>query len=177
MLDVVDFDQPDQEAYGRVTNPERFQDVVEAARSMIADLVKTYRVESTPGNWSVDFPDWTGSANEVIRLRPSQGAPLAFMFTEFPGVLVRVAEWCVEGFPACGCDACNESPREVVERLSELVDAAVEGRYEEELTKRTITYTVSGQSGSSSTERRLVRGGWKRHSVPAVHRWPAWPNR
>lgn len=59
MLDVVDFDSPDPEAYGRVTNPERFQAVVDAARAMIANLVKTYQVESTPGNWSVDFPDWT----------------------------------------------------------------------------------------------------------------------
>jgi hypothetical protein len=174
---MVDFDSPDEEAYERVTNPERFQAVVDAARGMIGEVVKTYEVESTPGNQSVDFPDWIGPFVEVMRLRPSQGAPLTFLFTEFPGVIVRVGDWCVEGLPACGCDACNESPPEIVERLSDLVDAAVEGRFEEELTKRTLTYTVSGRSGSESTERRLVRGEWKRRGVPAVHRWPAWSKR
>lgn len=55
MLDVVDFDSLSQEAHRRLTKPERFQDVVDAARSMIADLVKTYRVESTPGSWRSTF--------------------------------------------------------------------------------------------------------------------------
>ncbi|MGI8516956.1 MAG: DUF6226 family protein [Acidimicrobiia bacterium] len=177
MLDVAHFDQPDHEAYGRVTNPERYQAVVDTARGMIADLVKTFQVELTPGDRSLDFPDWNASVEEVNRLRPSQGAPLTFMFTEFPGVVVRVGGWCVEAFPACGCDACNEPPGEVVERLSELVGAAVEGSYEEELTKRTLTYTYGGRWGSSSSEKRLDRGEWKRHGVPAAHRWPAWPKR
>ena len=172
MLAVVDFDQPDPEAYGRVTNPERFQAVVDAARGMIADLVKRYEVELTPGDLSVDFPNWTGSIEELTRLRPSSGAPLTFMITGFPGVVVRVGDWCVEGFPACGCDACNESPPEIVERLSDLVSAAVTGSYEEELTKRTLSY---GRSGSSPNERRLRRGEWKRLGGPAKHRWPAWP--
>ncbi|MGH8924983.1 MAG: DUF6226 family protein [Acidimicrobiia bacterium] len=171
----MDFDQPDQEAYGRVTNPERYRAVVDAARAMIANLVKTYHVESTPGSRNVDFPDCAASSEEVTQLRPSQGVPLAFLFTEFPGVVVRIGDWCVEAFPACGCDACNESPREVVERLSDVVGAAVEGSYEEELTKRTLTYTYSGRWGSTSSEKRLDRGEWKRHGVPAVHRWPAWP--
>ena len=175
MLDAVDLDQPAPEDYGRVTNPERYQAVVDAARGIIADLVKRYQVEVTPGIQSVDFPDWTPSAEEVSRVRPSQGAPLTFMFTEFPGVIVRVGHWCVEGFPSCGCDACNESPQVVVERLNDLVGAAVEGSYEEELTKRRLTYTIDG--GSSSSERRLVRGEWKPYGVLARHRWPAWPKR
>lgn len=123
----MDFDQPDEEAYGRVTNPERYQAVVDAARGMIANLVTRYQVESTPGNWSVDFPDWTTPIGEVIRLRPREGAPLAVMFTEFPGVIVRVGHWCIEPFPGCGCDDCDESPENVVERLSDLVGWAVEG--------------------------------------------------
>ena len=55
MLDMVDFDGPDQEAYGRVTNPGRYQAVVDAARGTIADLVKTYQVEVSPGNPTSTF--------------------------------------------------------------------------------------------------------------------------
>jgi hypothetical protein len=174
---MADFDSPDEGAYGRVTDPERFQAVVDTTRGIIADLVKKYQVELTEGYRSVDFPDWTRPVVEVVRLRPSQGAPLAFLFTEFPGVIVRVGDWCVEGFPACGCDACNESPPEVVERLSDLVAAAAEGRYEEELTKRVLTYTIKGQSGSESTAKRLLRAERKRYAASAVHRWPAWSKR
>ena len=39
MLHAVDFDQPDPDAYGRVTNPERYQAVVDAARRMVDELV------------------------------------------------------------------------------------------------------------------------------------------
>ena len=175
MLGMVDFDGPDQGAYGRVTDPGRYQAVVDAARGMIADLVETYQVEVSPGNRSFDFPDWTASSEEVALLRPSRGAPLTFMFTDFPGVVVRVGDWGVEAFPVCGCDACDESPGDVADRLGHLVAAAVGGRYEEELTKRTLTYSYGGRFGSLGGERRLDRGEWKRHGGPAVHRWPAWP--
>jgi hypothetical protein len=177
MLEAVDFDQPDQEAYGRVTNPERYQVVVDAAHRMIDDLVETYQVELGPGTPSVDFPDWTNDAEQAVRLRPSQGAPLAVMFTAFPGVVVRVGDWGVETFQTCGCDACNEPPSEVVERLHDLVGAAVEGQYEEKLTKRTLTYAYASRRGVLSGKQPLDHGEWKQYGLPAAHRWQPWPTR
>lgn len=177
MLEGVDTDQPDHEAYGRVTNPERYQAVVDAAHDLISDLVDAYQVELAVGNPSVDFPDWTGGAERVVRVRPNEGAPLAFMFTDFPGVVVRVGDWGVEAFPACGCDACDEPPGEVVERLNDLVGAAVEGSYQERLTKRTLTHRYASRRGFLGSERPLDRGEWKRYGLPASHRWPAWPTR
>lgn len=83
MLEGVGTDQPDHESYRRVTNPGRYQTVVDAADVLISDLVNDHQVELTAGNPSVDFPDWAGGAERVVRVRPNQGAPLAFMFTEF----------------------------------------------------------------------------------------------
>jgi hypothetical protein len=177
MLETVDTDQPDHEAYGRVTNPERYLAVVHAAQDKVDDLVKSYQVEPEAGSPSVDFPEWANGAERVVRLQPKGGAPLALMFTHFPGVVVRVGDWGIEAFPACGCDACDESPSEAVERLNDFVNAAVEGSYEEQLTKRTLTYRYASRRGVLSSERTLDRGEWKRHGLPAAHRWPPWSTR
>lgn len=174
MLEAVDTKQPDHEAYGRVTNPERYQIVVDAAHDRVEDLVEAYQVESEAGEPEVDFADWTGDSESVVRLQPVRGAPLGFMFTAFPGVVVRVGEWGVRAFPACGCDACDEPPIEVVERLNDFVDAAIEGTYEEELTKRMLTYRYPSRRGALSTERSLERGEWKQYGIPTRHSWPAW---
>jgi len=152
---AVDFHPPDDEAYGRVTNPGRYQVVVDATRIMIDELVATYEVGSMAGVPTVDFPDFQGPAADVVRLHPSEGAPLAFMFTEFPGVVVRAGELCVEAFPVCGCDACDESPTDVIERMEELVSAVFEGRYAEALTRehsrtRLLANGVRRQARSAS---------------------------
>jgi hypothetical protein len=174
--EAVETEQPDHEAYGRVTNPERYQIVVDAARDRIDDLVESYQVESDAGEADVDFPDWASESAPVVRLRPVLGAPLAFMFTDFPGVVVRVGEWGIRAFPACGCDACDEPPKEVVERMNDFVDAAIEGTYEEQLTKRTLTHRYPSRRGALASERQLEHGEWKQFGSPTTHSWPAWPD-
>ena len=103
------------------------------ARSLIDSLVSTYEVMAETGDAAIDFPEWKGSPGQVTRLAPSGGVPLAFLFTDFPGVLIRLGEWGVEPFPACGCDACDEKPNEVIHRMREVIESAVAGDYEERL--------------------------------------------
>jgi hypothetical protein len=174
---AVETEQPGHEAYGRVTNPERYQIVVDSARDRIAVLVKAYQVESEAGAPEVDFPDLAGDSAPVVRLQPADGAPIAFMFTDFPGVVVKVGEWGVRAFPACGCDACDEPPIEVAERLKDFVDAAIEGSYEEQLTKQTLTYRYPSRRGALASEARLERGEWKQFGTPSTHSWSGWPTR
>lgn len=170
----MEFDGPDADAYGRVTNPERFQAVVDAAKTLIGELVDRFDVEKTYGTAEEDFPHWRGSAVETIRLTPSAGAPLAFMITDLPGVVVRFGGWAWEAFPACGCDACDERPAEVIRRMRDLVEAVVEGRFEQELTKRRARSTFSGSWGRSSRETRLRWGEWRTYGRLGTHRWPPW---
>jgi hypothetical protein len=174
---TVDLDLPDDDAYGLVTNPDRYQVVVDATRSIIDELVATYEVVSTAGNSAVDIPNFQGPASDVVRLHPREGASLTFMFTGFPGVVVHEGELCVQAFPACGCDACNESPTGLIERLEKLVRAVVEGRYAEELTKRTLSCSIAGEWSSSSSEERLQRGEWNQHGSLGPRQWPAWTTR
>lgn len=172
---AVQFDQSEAEAHGRITNPERFEVVVGAARQLFDGLVDEFDVQKTAGTAAEDFPDWYDTAVETVRLTPSTGAPLVFMSTEFPGVLVRFGEWVREAFPSCGCDACDEQPAEVGKRMNDLVEAVVEGRFNEELTKHRLRYSFSGSWGRSDGERRLTRGQWRSYGRPGTHAWPPWP--
>lgn len=166
---AVDLHRPDEAAYGRVTNPERYQVVHDAARLLIDQLTARYEVEATPGESAVDFPRFKGRAVDVVRLRPTEGAPVTVMFTDFPGVLVGVGVYCLRAFPMCGCDACDEQPEEVAEALGQLVSAAIAGRFREELTKRGPMWTFDGDWGSSTDEHFLEPGGWKRYGAPGSH--------
>src|SRR5690606_1283273 len=61
---------PPEEAYGRVTNPERFQPVVDAALALIDDLTVRYQVVRSSGISSVDFPTLEGAPLDTVRLTP-----------------------------------------------------------------------------------------------------------
>ena len=148
-LGSVDFKTPDDDAYSRITNPERYQPVVDAARALIDQLDAVYDVSRTENADSID-------------LIPSVGVPLTFEFTDFPGVIVTVAgNGRLQAFPDCGCDACGDAPPEVIQELDRLVDAAVSGGYREELTKRSLRTWYSGPWGSRSQGQALRRGKWR----------------
>lgn len=175
----VEFNGPDDDAYGRVTNPERFGRVVDVARSLIQQLASIYDVvvhHATDG-FQVGSNNWGEPDGETVHLVPSEGAPISITITSFPGVAIRFGEWGVEGFPTCGCDACDEQPESEIERMDELVNAVVAGRYEEELTRRSLRTSFSGAWGSSSSEARLEKRESETYGQPAVHRWSGWPKR
>jgi hypothetical protein len=173
---LVEFDRPDDDAYGRVTNPERFGRVVDAARSLIQLLESTYDVEAhhTVGGFQIGSNSWGETDGETVHFVPREGAPISITITGFPGVASRFGEWGVERFPTCGCDACYEQPESEIERMDELVNAVVAGRYEEELTRRSLRTSFSGPWGSSSSEVHLEKRESEEYGDTAVHRWSRW---
>lgn len=175
MLGAMDLHQPDENAYGRVTNSERYQVVVDEARRLLEELARRPGVERVTATAADDFPDWADGDAVSVRLTPSQGAPVAFLFTDFPGVVIRAGNWGTQSFPICGCDACDEAPEDVVERLRTLIDAVVDGRVTEEVGRRSVTHVVSGEWGSLASERRLERGESRRLGGKQKIDWPPWP--
>ena len=149
----------------------------EETRSLIESLVSTYDVISEPGDVGIDFPDWRGSIGEVTRLHPTQGTPVVFLFTDFPGILIRFGEWRTEAFPVCGCDACDEKPDDVTFRMRTMIELVVAGGYQEVLTKRSLRQSFDWPQGLSVTERRIDRAERSRLGQPGSHRWPPWPRR
>lgn len=175
-------DGPLEEAYGRVTNPERYAPVLTAARSLLDRLERDHAVVRTEGrDVDAELVD-PSDAHSVVRLQPLDGraAPLTIAFTAFPSLHVRLGRWHTESFPSCGCDACDDEPAGVVADLEEEVAALVDGRFVEQLTggwRPVLSHAFVVADGRSSGTSSLDRAEARRLGPPGRHAWAAWPPR
>ncbi|SNT00503.1 hypothetical protein SAMN05421642_10838 [Rhodococcoides kyotonense] len=147
-------EDPPEEAYGRVTNPERFAPLVPAAEELIADLQRRFDVTVTLG------PGATDRELRTMKVTPTQPdqAPLTITVTSFPGVYVAAGAWQQIALPACGCDACDEDADDAVQVLHEYCTAVVEGQLFERITgRRILEHTWKGADWSRSGKRPLSR--------------------
>ena len=116
---------PPEEAYGRVTNPERFRYLHDAALEIIAWLETDFDVERVEGyGLDEDLESKRDLARPSVKLGPTdpEAAPITVVFTDFPGLFMRFGRWTEEPFPDCGCDACDETAESAIESLTEKVD-------------------------------------------------------
>jgi hypothetical protein len=178
-MDAGDFDGPDDEAYGRVTNPERFRGLHASARELLDDLSAKFDVTRTLGREADGELSERGNTNDVVRLAPTDGdgAPIGVAFTAFPGLIVRFGRWHVAAYPDCGCDACDLVPTQVAQELRDHVAAVTSGQFAERLkhgVRPTLAHSFEpGNEGWS----RLTHARAKRLGRPAELRWAAWPRR
>ena len=126
---------PPEEAYSRVTNPERFQPLHDAATGLLDRLEREFAVERLERPDADDELGRISLARPAIRLTPHdpQAAPIVVAFSEFPGLHVRFGSWRTEPFPRCGCDACDETPDELIEEMTRMVNAVVSGGFRESI--------------------------------------------
>jgi hypothetical protein len=126
---------PPEEAYGRVTNPERFAPLHAIARELLDDLRQRFDVTADASS-ELD-PNGTTQA-PVTRLVPASErcSPLAVTFTAFPGLIVRAGPRVRFVIPPCGCDACDETLDDAVRELHECMDAITSGRVGERIVRR-----------------------------------------
>ena len=126
---------PPDEAYSRVTNPERFQPLHAAATELLDRLEREFAVERLQGHDADDELGRIRLARPPIRLVPHdpQAAPIVVAFTEFPGLHLRFGSWRTEPFPNCGCDACDETADGSIEEMTRMVEAVVSGGFRESM--------------------------------------------
>jgi hypothetical protein len=126
-------DGPPPEAYSRVTNSERFRPLHDFALTLLAQLHASFAVDRMEGYGLDTELEVGGLVRPSVRLVPrdAKPAPLAVAFTTFPGLKVRAGRWCTAAFPACGCDACDETANDETVRLAEMIDDVVAGRFRE----------------------------------------------
>ena len=148
--------RPPPEAYGRVTNPGRFAVLHAAADALAADLAAQFVVTTAadvevPSDLADRFPD----VRRTLRLDPgTQGAPMTFVFTGFPGLAVRYGRWCTSVLPMCGCDACDDDPSDLVAQLTDRVwSVAARG------STRAVPSGAAGSRTRSDSRPRARRGG------------------
>lgn len=120
---------PPENAYSRVSNPERFAPLQTVADALIEHLQLGYLTGVAALENS--SPDTT----KLIVVTPERpdAAPLVFRFTNFPGVEVRAGVRYREAFPFCGCDACDETWGGAADEMERLVFAVSDGRFSERI--------------------------------------------
>ena len=126
---------PPDDAYSRVTEPERFAPLHGWALEAVARLQTEYEVTLDEGGVTDADLERSPLSRLLIKLTPIQdsSAPITIAFTDFPGLGVRVGRWVTDWFPSCGCDACDEMPEEEFERFTEFLGDVVAGRFRESL--------------------------------------------
>ena len=126
---------PPEDAYSRVTEPERFRPLHESVLEFVARLQADYEVTREEGTGLDTELEKVPLSRATIRVTPLQNscAPVTIAFTDFPGLAVRLGRWETAWFPSCGCDACDEMADKEFERFTELLSDVVAGRFRESL--------------------------------------------
>ena len=177
------------EAYSRITDAERFAPIHSFAEHALAQLTSQYDVEREEG-YDLD-PNLNPSelARPTVRLTPCTqlGAPLQVSFTKFPGLSIRFGRWCREHFPACGCDACDETAGSTIENLSFVIDNVVTGHFTERVQLPPVLGTAwqvtelgdSDVGGTSRSRTRISRTKARRmlQASRARYDWKPWPRK
>ena len=145
---------PPEEAYGRITNPERFRPLHDAMLDMLDALEARFDVEREEGYGLDEHLESRGLTRASVSLRPRdpEAAPVSVAFTDFPGLRIRFGRWYTDSFPGCGCDACDESAEGELERATEMIDTVTSGGFREAV--------VHSPRSLPSTIRDMLRGNW-----------------
>jgi hypothetical protein len=101
---------PPEEAHSRVTNPERFLPLQNAALQLVDALERQYAVPRSEGLSKEALSAGIELVQPSIELAPvsAASASIQLSFSAFPGMLLRFGTLCTAAFPSCGCDACDE---------------------------------------------------------------------
>jgi uncharacterized protein DUF6226 len=145
---------PPEDAYSRVSNPERFAPLQTIADALIEYVRAAYVVDVAvleESSTTVGLPDTA----KLIAVTPRQAdaAQLVFRFTGFPGVEIRAGVRYHAAFPFCGCDACDESWGDAADEMERLVFAVSAGRFSERI------MLPPGAAGTATVEHTIEGAG------------------
>lgn len=179
-MDPPVLDDPPPEAYGRVTNPERYLVLHDRADELVASLEVIYQVDRTDGTEVA--PDLPGRPIlRAVRLTPTSadGGVLTLSFTDFPGVVLSFGGGYQRSFPGCGCDACNEDPEALGDELWMTAEALVGGTFWEGIEGDYYCIRLGGidyRLGTTSG-RTLMAEDDPLRSLPPSRQWAPWTRR
>ena len=177
---------PPDEAYSRVTEPERFLPLVDWTLDLLSRLEAMYDV-TREENYCLDAElERIPPTRPTIRLRPRRdaSAPITVAFYDQPGIYVRFGRFLMEPFPDCACDACDECAEGEFQSFKETVEAVVAGQFREWFRLRP---DGSGQVGREFWSDDLQRPGSSRVEPDSVShysdggdrlwKWEPWPQK
>jgi Family of unknown function (DUF6226) len=183
---------PPEDTYSVLSHPERFAPLHLVADALIAHLAATYDVEVQEDHaFAADLLHDGVTVVRAVRMAPADpdAAPLTFVFTAFPGVIVHAGLLNDLVFPDCGCDACDETWDAESDELERQVFAVVVGGFRERVGWRegapwvetSFQYAdgASTRSGTRADEGRLAQrvGSARDRLAQLTDGWHPWPRR
>lgn len=181
---------PDSESYSVESHLERFAGLHLVASALIAHLAATYDVEvhEDPAHAAEPLME-ARDVLEAVKVTPRSAgaAPLTFVLTGYPGLMVHAGVLHDFSFPVCGCDACDETVRTTADRLEMLVLSVAAGGFAERYPvgrRRWSEYALTAFDGSGSESGksepvaaadRLREAEIRLRGVPGG--WNPWPLR
>ncbi len=177
-------DSPPDDSYSALSNVERFRPLHRIAEALIEVLANDYA--ATVEDDLALASELMHDRDDVIRAvkvtpQDAAAAPLTFMFTSFPSVIVHAGVLHDFLYPVCGCDACDETWERSADRLEWEVQTVVGGGYEERAREHGVGFRLADESGSRSGSVR--RQDFPRARLDAAVRtlstlegWKAWPS-
>jgi hypothetical protein len=175
---------PPDDSYSVDTNLERFRPLHIVAEALIDHLVSTYDVTVSEGH----DDDILHARTDIVRAtriipRDPTAAPLTFMFTSYPSVIVHPGVLSDFLYPVCGCDACDSSWEYEAEEMEWHVLAVAAGKFTESMRRGWVgdaIEAVDGMKTSSTNGRsnnlpraRLRAAASALDALP--NGWVAWP--
>lgn len=171
-------DGPDDDAYSRVTNPQRFAPLHDIARQTVDELLARFDASAADDHGVVTNGE-SLTIDRRLRVTPLHGGggTIVVELTPFPGLIVRLGRWHSFNFPQCGCDACDEQVPDIEVELVQIVAAFVNGHFAESLTSARLSHQFSGPGRTSSGWSAVFADSPLRAQPAESIEWPAWPLR
>jgi Family of unknown function (DUF6226) len=175
---------PPDEAYSRVTRDLQtlFAPVVEVARRTVDELAAHYNVDRRPAS-PADLARVDGCVSDALDatvLEPRSGdrSLLIVGVCDLPGVHLAFGRWASEHLPVCGCDACDETPEELLEKLTGVRDLVV-GGFGEWARLEAGQWWLGHQTIDGSSEGSLDRAERRELGIrePVELAWQPWRRR
>lgn len=149
------FEPTPDDAYGVTSNLERFAPLHDVADALIAHFLDAYDVTvREDARFADDILHTRTDVLRAVRVEPSDqnAAPLTFVFTSFPSVIVHAGALHDFLFPVCGCDACDEGWEYQADEMEWRLLAVAAGGYEEGVVRSTVpqvTMSLRAADGSA----------------------------
>jgi hypothetical protein len=132
-------DGPPDDAYSRVTEPERFAVLHDVAAEIVEDLRSRFDarvVDLSEPPSLLGIRDQTRVARTARVEPPNVGAPITVVWTAFPAVSLAYGWWQEETVPPCACDACDEDGESASDQLRRRITSIVDRGFTEALVRR-----------------------------------------
>ena len=178
-------ESPPEESYSVISNPERFEPLHAVAEALIDALIADYDVSVVDDVAAAsDLMHPRDDVVRAVRLTPADAAaaPLTFVLTSLPSVLVHAGLLQDFFYPVCTCDACDEDVERIADQLEWEIETIVTGGFSEYVHPDVVSFRLTGPDGSRSGSGRMNGPASARliaaeRRLAAIDGWTAWRHR